>query len=293
MELDCLGFDTGEKNVQRPHLHSYNESCDIRFVTVWEFSLGQSDYARCQSCQTIGALLVIFICVSYSTLALLALDRLLCIKWPFKYRRYASTKLAIVLILIVWIINIILAILPAIGFGDIGINVLGFCSPVYSSEIPQSDSTIYFLLLILVGLFPFTLSSVANLWIVCFACKINKQQRQSRSNVSQYADISNNSLGSQNLRQRIHLAILFGAIFVTDTVLLLPFIITAIILSASKTSTIPTAVNAVLYLSVIVQSVIHPVLETCVVGKATKEMHKFLCSCVQRRKDNKTSVKEI
>lgn len=85
---------------------------NIQSSLSYEFSLGQSDYARCRSCQTIGTLLVIFISVSYFTLALLACDRLFFIKWPFKYSHYVSVKLVSVLIAIVWIMSVILAVLP-------------------------------------------------------------------------------------------------------------------------------------------------------------------------------------
>ncbi len=108
-----------------------------------EFSLGQSDYARCRSCKTIGALYILYVSVSYFTLALLALDRLVYIKWPFKYSRYVSVKFAIVLILIVWTLSIILAILPVIGFGHIDLNTLSFCVPVFEQTRFFADSTIF------------------------------------------------------------------------------------------------------------------------------------------------------
>ncbi len=250
-----------------------------------EFSLGQSDYARCQSCQTIGALLVICIFVSYFILALLALDRLVFIKWPFKYSRYVSVKLSIVLIIVVWILNAVLAALPAMGFGDININVLSFCSPVFHFDDPLSHSTYYFILLVLIGLFPFALSLAANIWIICFAYKMAKKNRRIRPNVIQNSDLSNTVM-SRSLKERIRLATLSGAFLILNTVLLLPFIIVAAMLGALGTTDISIAAIAVLYLSFAIQSAIHPILETCILGKATKLMYKSFCSCVKKWKDN-------
>ncbi len=251
-----------------------------------EFSLGQSDYARCQSCQTIGALLVVCIFVSYFTLALLALDRLVYIKWPFKYSRYVSVKLAIVLIIVVvWILNAVLAALPAMGFGDININGLSFCSPVFHFDDHLPDSTHYFILLVLIGLLPFALSLAANIWIICFAYKMAKKNRRARPNVIQNSDLSNTVM-SRSLKERIRLATLSGAFLIINTVLLLPFVIVAAMLGSLGTTDISIAAIAVLYLSFVIQSVIHPILETCILGKATKMMYKSLCSCVKKWKDN-------
>ncbi len=250
-----------------------------------EFSLGQSDYARCQSCQTIGALLVICIFVSYFTLALLALDRLVFIKWPYKYSRYVSVKLAIVLIIVVWILNAVLATLPAMGFGDININVLSFCSPVFHFDDPLPDSTYYFVLLVLIGLFPFALSLTANIWIICFAYKMAKKNRRVRPNVIQHSDLSNTVM-SRSLKERIRLATLLGAFLIINTVLLLPFVIVAAMLGSLGTTDISIVAIVVFYLSFVIQSAIHPILETCILGKATKMMYKSFCSCVKKWKDN-------
>ncbi len=249
-----------------------------------EFSLGQSDYARCQSCQTIGALFTIFIFVLYFTLALLALDRLVFIKWPFKYSRYVSVKLAVTLIIIVWILNVVLAILPVIGFGVIHLNVLNICTPVLISNI--SLSIIYYVMLILVGLVPFSVSLVANIWILCFAYKIAHKNRQSQCSTGTNVDLNNTSEESWRFKERILFAKLFGAFFIINMVLFLPFIIAAVLLGILRKEEVHKPViiiaTVVLYLIVVIQPAVHPILETCIIGKATKVMSKFLCCCFSR-----------
>ncbi len=248
-----------------------------------EFSLGQSDYARCRSCQTIGALSVTFVSVSYYTLSLLALDRLVYIKWPFKYSRYVSVKLVIVLILILWTLSIVVAILPVIGFGRIDLNALSFCTPVFEQTRIFADSNVYFVLLLLTGLFLFAISLIANVWILCISCKISHKRRQIRHNAAQNATSSNTSNDEKYL-----LATIFGVLFVINTVLLIPYIVAAVIFGILLKSDIPIPVRLVLNLSFVIQPAIHPILETCVIGKATKAVYKsFHNCCTKRRKVNK------
>ncbi len=187
-----------------------------------------------------------------------------------------------VLIVIVWILSALLAILPVIGFGVIHIKVVNTCSPVVLSDNPLS--LMYCILLILVGFFPFSISLVANIWILCFACKIS-DKNWNRHNTASSAE------KLQSLKKKIHFAKIFGA-FAINTVLILPFVVSVVLIAAfriselQEVSVIVSTVVAI-YSSFVIQSAIHPILETCVLGKATKVMYKSLHCCFKKCKEEK------
>ena len=58
------------------------------------FIFGKSDYTRCQLCQSVVVVCVVSILVSLFSLALMASDRLLYIKWPFVYKERVTAARA-------------------------------------------------------------------------------------------------------------------------------------------------------------------------------------------------------
>ncbi len=183
-----------------------------------------------------------------------------------------------------WILNVVLAILPVIGFGVIRINVLNICTPALISNF--SLSIIYYVMLILVGLVPISVSLVANTWILCLAYKIAHKNRQSQCSTGTNVDLSNTSEESWRFKERILFAKLFGAFFIINMVLFLPFIIAAVLQGILRKVEVfkPVIIiaNVVFYLILVIQAAVHPILETCIIGKATKVMNKFLCFCFLR-----------
>ncbi len=262
---------------------------NIKSAITREFSIGHSDYTRCILCQAIGIILMALIFVSSFTLSFLSLDRLVYIKWPFKYKHHVKPKRALILNVLIWIISITVTMPPVFGFGEIEfLSTLSLCSPLTEGHSRFSDNIYYFVFLILVGLLPFLMGLVANTWILILACKFINRNRQ-----CQYGNGINGEANHDTARnnecqdKKIHLAQVFGALFLVDIVPWLPILVTPLVQAVLRNKDVPIVLYVVLYLSVVSLSAIHPALETCLVGKARDVIYKSLCCCFMQRKKAK------
>ena len=95
------------------------------------YTFGNSDYTRCHLCQSVVVVCVGSILVSLFSLALMASDRFLYIKWPFVYKERVTAARATAAVIAVWIFCFLVSIPPVFGFGEIKfVNALGACSVI-------------------------------------------------------------------------------------------------------------------------------------------------------------------
>ena len=144
----------------------------ISALAAGEWIIGSTDEEKQGSCGFSGYIAFCCAYITYITLSLISVDRFLFIVKPHLHKRFMSPRVALVLVIIVWIVNPVL-----ISFGFINgsgivyqyIDNLGLCyayttSPI-TSVIRLSISVI--LLSIIV---------VTSVWIFCFTRKfINNQ----------------------------------------------------------------------------------------------------------------------
>ena len=256
------------------------------------FNIGNSDHARCQVCHTIVIVIVALVFVSLFTLALMSLDRLIYIKWPLLYKDKITAGKLIIVLCIVWIFCILISIPPVFGLGEIKFaNILSSCSLLVVGETPLTANVNYVILLAFIGFFPFMTTVIANIWLLTIVCK-NVRGRHKKS-----VNVNSSRFDSETLRRnsesqlktdfhkrQIRLAQVFGALFTANVVTWVPSILIAVIGAAIGVENIPPPAFALVYLAYVSQPAIHPVLETCLVGKARVMLFKCIFFCRRKSK---------
>jgi len=241
-----------------------------------QFSLGRSDYERCQGCQTVVIFGTMLNFVSIVTLALLSVDRLVFVKWPLNYSKYIRMNVCIFCLVLVWITSIVISVPPIFGFGEIKFSTLySICSTNILGENHLTRNIYYIAFLAMAAGIPTLITSVMNVWLLLITCKnISNRQKRQRSNIRDtfhsFRTKRNREkkLNSTFHKEQMRLARTFGALFVVNLVTWFPLcslIVTMVVLGEGK---IPIQVHTAAYLSLIAQPTIHPVLETCLLGKA-------------------------
>ena len=269
-----------------------------------EFTLGSTDYTRCQVCHTIVSTIICLVYVSLFCLALMSLDRLVYIKWPLAYSKYVSIKLVLVVLLAVWILCIIISAFPAFGIGETKYaNVLSSCSLIVGGETHLTANFNYIVILVFVGIFPFVTALVSNVWLLVLVCKTlysgynkNMEKESCRPTTSEEVKVTKDKLKSDYQKQQLYLAQVFGALFAVNVITWIPTIFISLVSAAIGTDQVPAPAFAFMFLAFVSQPAIHPILETCFVGRARKAIWNYLCFCRKKRKShssNKTQSKRI
>ena len=267
---------------------------NVAFGFAKELTIGTSDYVRCQVCFTIAIIIISFVYISLFTLALMSIDRLIYVRWPLKYDNIVKVPLIIFLLAVVWIFCIMLSILPIFGFGEIKYaNSLSSCSLLSRGETQHAANIKYTVVLAIVGILVFTTTAIVNIWLFVVACKTVRERhnKQASSNSSRFDSTLQRREAAKELshklhRQQILLAQVFGALFTANLVTWLPSVFIAFVGAAIGVDNIPPPAIVFLYLAHVSQPAIHPVLETCLIGKAKKMLFNnlFCCKIVSKKK---------
>lgn len=115
-----------------------------------------SDYMRCQVCQT-GSALTVF---STEVLGLISLDRFIFIKFPLRYDRVVIIPRVIVTIVIAW--------LPGGYSASFWLGEYKFAYSVSTCLASFMGANIlYAVFLVVLALIPIILIIITNIWIVC------------------------------------------------------------------------------------------------------------------------------
>ena len=248
------------------------------------FTLGNSDYTRCQFCQAVVVVGVSSILVSLFSLALLASDRLLYIKWPFIYKERVTAARATAAVIAVWIFCFLVSIPPVFGFGEIKFaNTLGACSIIFNKVTANLS---YGIVVALIGTAPFTFTLIVNIWLLVIACKsISQMHKRVRQNTSTalHGQASERKTDMEYHKKQIHLAMVFGVIFAVHLVIWGASSFLLIMSIGINFGDVPSSLLAKAYLVILSQPAIHPMLETCLIGKAKSAMEKCLCVLCRKK----------
>jgi len=261
-----------------------------------EFTVGSTDYTRCQVCHTLTSAILCLVYVSLFCLALMSLDRLVYIKWPFAYSKYVSVKLILVVLLLAWIFCVIISVFPAFGIGETKYaNVLSTCSLIVGGNTHITANINYIVVLVIVGIFPFMTALVSNIWLLVLVCKTlysgykkKKDKENHRTTTSEEEKVAKTKLKSDYQKQQLYLAQVFGALFAANIITWIPTIFISLVSAAIGTERVPAPAFAFMFLAFVSQPAIHPILETCLVGRARKAIWNFLCFCCKKRKSHST-----
>ncbi len=272
-------------------------SCVLPFNIVsaftMEFSIGSSDYVRCQVCHTIAIVTVALIFISLFTQALMALDRLVYIKWPIKYEKKITKCRTISLLVGVWVLCIFISLPPVFGIGEIKFaNIFSSCTLLTVGETRITANINYVFFLALVGFVAFMTTLIVNTWLLAIVSK-SVRQRHKKTLTSNKGRIDSETLRRNSEskfktdyhKKQILLAKVFGAIFIANVATWVPSIFILMVSAIVRIEQINPLALIFVYLTYICQPAIHPVLETCLIGKVKMALFKFLCFC--KRKPNR------
>ena len=256
-----------------------------------EYIFGKTDQERCFVCQ-IGVLNIILPWVSVHTLALMSLDRFLYLKKPLTYTSIVTPKRTIAVIVAVWALCIVLAVPTLFGFGEIRFSfAVATCVPLMVGSTPIAPNYYYIAIMTIEALIPIVTLFVLYVWIV-YIVRSSLTRRLKRSmglaSKSQNNERSKKASTTEYRRSQVRLVWLFGSIFTGNIVTWLPMVglaVSAAVLGAGK---IPTPAYSIAYLSFLSETVIHPILEACLIrdilqmitGCFTVLVRRFTSLCV-------------
>ena len=229
---------------------------------------GGSDYVRCQVCKT-GVIFTALSVFSVNILGLISLDRFIFIKYPLRYHSLITPRRLVVVVLVTWLISIFEAILPLIGFGEVKYTYsIATCTVFLLGEFRAVKNIYYAVLLIALNLIPISVIAVTNTWIVCIVRKqIHKvyRSRKSFSNKEErrvYDKGLHKEIRKRRNKKQLALIKAFGAILIGNLIVWTPLVIHLIVvLSIPDINLIPLGMYSFVYVTVILHSIIHPLIE--------------------------------
>ena len=229
---------------------------------------GESDYVRCQVCSKTGLILTAMATFSVNILGLISLDRFIFIKFPLHYDRYVTMPRVISAAILLWLISTIEAILPLLRFGEIAyaysvasctINLIGHTNLYYS------------ILVIGLALIPIALTIITNVWIACIVrVQIRKIYRTRRSfgnrqQLEEYNQKFRKEIRGKRTRKQLIMVQVFGSIIFANFITWTPLVVLVILSAAVDEDSIPLGVYIFPYLSFLSHSILHPMIEGCII----------------------------
>ena len=245
------------------------------------YNLGSSDYRRCQACQT-GVILVGFLLyMSMHLIALMSVDRLIYIMKPLDYEKWITVPRMVVVVIVLWVLSFILAIPPLFQFGAIGFSqYVGTCSTIFGATTPVGPSYLYILFLVLEAMIPLGVLIVANIWLLYFVRKgIDKRFKNTYQDTGDAIKEVNLQAKKKYIAQQIRMAKVFGSIFISNFITCSPAIVVIFVVASAGIDNVPASAFVLVFLSFLSQSVIHPMLESCLGGTIRKLVKKVCCTC--------------
>ena len=243
------------------------------------FFIGSSDYARCQVCHFYVITITVLIYISLFTVAIMSMDRLIYIQLPLRYNRVVTMRKMLAILTLVWLLSIAIGLPPVFGFGEIEFsNIVGSCSTKFSGRTRLGESTKYIIFQTVVALVPFITTLVCNiclLWTACRTVKMTFAKSVRNLNSDQHA----NQVKSRHHKQQIHLAEVFGAIFVANIITWIPTAVISVISGIIGSDQVPAIAFSFVFLAFLSQPAIHPILETFLVAKVRNVFAKYIFCC--------------
>ena len=261
-----------------------------------EYVFGNSDQQRCAVCQT-GIFVIILPWVSLHTLALISVDRFIYLKRPMKYSTIVTKWRMFVTIAVIWVFCTVLALPPLFGFGEINFSyTVATCVPILVGETHIAPNYYYAMLLLAEVSIPITILFVMYMWIVCIIrSSLVRKLRRSVSvtkNPNKAKSTNSKSASRAHAKSQKRMVWLFGAIFTANIITWLPMI--GLVISAAVLGTAHTLAYTIPFLSYLSETVIHPVLEVCLVRNIKMAILEYcsllgkVCGVCRLYKTNKT-----
>ena len=229
-----------------------------------EYAFGKTDQVRCQVCKYTGILTVILPWVSLHNLSLMAVDRFIYLKKPLKYNYIVTAKRILAALIAIWILCIILGIFPLFGFGEIRFSYpMVTCFPHIRGSTHIAPNYCYLMLLGFESAIPIITLIVLYMWVFCLVrSNLSMRIRRSLSLASRQKTKEQVIIAKKYSKAQIRLVWVFGAVIAGNIFTWIPALVVTIVTTSMETPTLTYTISYLLYLS---QTVIHPILEACLI----------------------------
>ncbi len=243
-----------------------------------EFVFGNSDYDRCQVCKTAGVLYYMLSEITLHTIALLALDRFIYIKYALKYDRIVTVRRACAAIAMTWVLSILLATPPLYRFGEI---IFFFsCVIAIVGETELANNIHYGLFLGVETIIPVSIIIVTNVWVMCIALKQVSKWKKNSLPITTEKEISK-KINLETRKKQMKLIKVFAGIL---SVYLINYSFVVVVLLVRTVTRVHVIGYALSYLSLLMNPIQIPVIESFFLP----ELRGILTRCGKREKINST-----
>ncbi len=195
----------------------------------------------------------------------------------------------LVAIAIIWIICTVISLPPLVGFGEIKFSfTVATCIPLLVGRTHVAPNYYYILFLTTEASFPLIVLLAMYLCVVYIIRKsiVSKFKRSVIVNAVETGGAQGedkmSSISHERKNAQLRLARLFGAIFMANLLTWIPMVALALTGAIAGTGHIPTPMYTFAYLSFLSETVIHPILEACLIREVRVIMSSYLGFC--RRK---------
>lgn len=265
------------------------------------YIFGDSDYVRCQVCQS-GLIIIALTLISMYNIGFLSVDRFIFFKFPLRYSRYITVPRVIVMVTSAWILSVSAALIPLSGFGEIKYSYT--TSACIISFLGRAENIYYIVFALVLNLIPVVVTVITNVWIACLARKEIGNIYRIRKSSSNDQQLKIQKINMQKALQRkrnkkqLVLIRVFGAILIACFVVWMPLVIFFVVWQLVDDNNIPLGIYVLVYLCLILHSVLHPLMEGCFIPEIKRTFKNVLgitcCekNCKKKRKDgpNKDST---
>ena len=243
-----------------------------------EYILGDSDAARCGSCQY-GFLTTFFPLMSIYTVAMMALDRFIYLYKPLRYEKWITIPRILIVLLVTWVVIIIIAALPLmVDFGDIV-----FIRQVSSCIVRFAEERFYFRMVIMLFCPPLVLLILCNIGVIYIVQKNIREVYATNKTMNSEDKEFNEKNKKKRLKKNLHLVRVFGALLLSNILSWLPIIIITFISLFTPLENLPTFIVVASFLLFNSQITIHPILESRFISSVRKPLKKMILGCCLKK----------
>ena len=253
-----------------------------------EYAFGGTDKVRCSVCQ-VGIVNIILPWVSLHTIALMSVERFIYLKKPLRHNSIVTPKITVAAIVSVWVLCIGLAIPTLFGFGEIIFSfTVATCVPNLVGSTPVAPNYYYIIMMTSEALIPILIQFVLYMWIVCIIRSTLMKRfgralslaAKSQDHIDQTRRAS--SATTEFRKSQVRLVWLFGATFTGNVITWIPVIGLAISAAVLGSGEIPALAFTITYLSVLSETVVHPILQACLISDISQMISRYFTVLVRR-----------
>ena len=248
-----------------------------------EWIIGKTEEEKEATCKFVGFMFSYTVGLSVHTLALISFDRFLYIVKPMLYIRYMTPKLAIVIVLGLWIIVGLLSTTPFFGLGSFEFSYsTASCLPLWAGHVH------YVIFTFIGSLVPFTTIIVTSVWTFLATRKFIKRRHDDRM----FVIITSNtreqerSVYSNSYRNLIGI---FGALTLVNVLSFLPYIIVSVaeFFTAAGYDNIPHPIYSTVLVMYLLSNIFNPIVQSYF----RQELRGAVSSCLRKAKYHHHNIK--